>query len=128
MRPALPKSGIAVIVPATARSLRVGDIALVIHGDFWAIHRVVRKRRQNGVAAIQTKGDSVCELDPWIPDDAGSAVFGRIVRVEDTNGRERNGLVRFALSAFPSRMIAALSLHGRRLQKIYLRRRRPPFL
>ena len=118
MRPFIPDGCIALVEPATANELQVGDIALVSLGGKLVIHRVVRVGRVAGRPAVQTKGDAVCELDSWA---CGDAVLGRVTALE----REGRTL---PVGATPrarllARALALVSLRARRWQGAWLRRK-----
>ena len=124
MRPFIPDGCVAVVEPARAEDLHVGDVALVSVGGSLVIHRVVRLGRVAGRPAVQTKGDAVCELDSWA---CGDAVLGRIVALE------REGAVVLPVGGsraarMRDRLVAFLSLRLRRWQGAWLRqaaRRKP---
>ena len=117
MRPLLPAGCVAVVQPATAEDLRIGDVALVSLGGKLILHRVVRTGRVAGRCAVQTKGDAVCELDSW---SCGDAVLGRVTAVERDGKTFSLGTTRRARAI--GRAVAFLSLRGRRWQGAWLRR------
>jgi hypothetical protein len=106
------------VEPAGADDLRIGDIALVSLGGKLVIHRVVRTGRVAGRPAVRTKGDAVCELDSWA---CGDAVLGRVTALERDGETVPVGATRYA--RIVNRLIALLSLRGRRWQGAWLRRR-----
>lgn len=71
MRPLIPPGGLVRVTPASAASVRPGDVVLVDAGGRLVCHRLVYADR----GRVVTRGDDGCENDPPLPADA---VIGRV--------------------------------------------------
>jgi len=71
MRPLIPPGGLVRVTPATAASVRPGDVVLVDTGGRLVCHRLVYTDGDR----VVTRGDDVHDNDPPLP---AAAVIGRV--------------------------------------------------
>lgn len=82
MRPSIPDGARVTVAPVGSRSVRPGDVVLLLVGERASVHRVVAR----WAGLVWTKGD----LNPWTdPPVSTASVLGRVVAVEHGGSHRR---------------------------------------
>ncbi len=78
MAPTIRDGDSLLIVPARPHELRVGQIVLCqTENNRYVVHRIVRRRRQQGSVSFLLKGDQCRSADGWVD---GSRILGQAVQ------------------------------------------------
>ncbi len=110
MMPRIRRGDFLVVVPATLKTARIGDIIVYrrrLRRDLLTAHRVIRKGVQNGQPYLVTKGDANTARD--LPILYPELVMGRVARIERVG---RTLALDTPLRRLEARLIARLSLGG----------------
>lgn len=114
MTPTIRDGDSLLIVPVQLHELRVGQIVLCrIENNRFVVHRILRRRRQQGTVSFLLKGDQCRSTDGWVDASCilGQAVQarrqGKMVRLPGAEGRVWGSLAAILSSwnVFNSRLV-----------------------